>query len=84
MVRTVAAGGHAVEVSGVRPEVGVGSVADFQAADRDVLHRRLLAARNVEQNLGLGRGELLLARRRRGGVEEVICPRTTSLSMLDS
>ena len=84
MVRTVAAGGHAVEVSGVRPEVGVGSVAYLQAADRDVLHRRLLAARNVEQNLGLGRDELLLARRRRGGVEEVICPRTTSLSMLDS
>ena len=44
MVRTVAAGGHAVEVSGVRPEVGVGSVAYLQAADRDVLHRRLLAA----------------------------------------
>ena len=84
MVRTVAAGGHAVEVSGVRPEVGVGSVAYLQAADRDVFHRRLLAARNVEQNLGLGRDELLLARRRRGGVEEVICACTTSLSMLDN
>ena len=33
-----------MEISGVSPKVGVGSVAYFQAADRDVLHRRLLAA----------------------------------------
>ena len=57
MVRTVAAGGHAVEVSGVRPEVGVRSVAYLQAADRDVLHRRLLAAGDLcsRCNLGLRR-----------------------------
>ena len=39
----------------------------------------------IEEHFGLGRDEFLLARRRRGGVEEVICPRTTSLrAMLDT